>query len=144
MKYEALMAFLFQSPVVWYTTSYIYHSELNYTRMSCWLCQIVCLTLYSRSCFFSFLYFLLPDREYNACHFQSPFRSTTGSGWGQGSVVSRDRHCRQRGTRLIDESRPAGLCTKFFGPGGTAQQEASSCRLLLSELQGWRGKVQTH
>lgn len=123
--------------------------------MSCWLSQIVCLIVLKLS--FSFLYchiyFRLPHRHtykhllslntLTHCLFQSPLRSTTGSGWGQSSVVSCDGHCWQRGIRLIDESRPAGLCTKFFGPGGTAQQEAASCRLLLSELQGRRGKVNT-
>lgn len=73
--------------------------------------------------------------------FQSPFRSTTGSGRGQSSVISRDGDRRQCGFGLIDEPRPAGLCAKFLGPRGAAQQKAPSCCLLLSKLQGRRGKV---
>ncbi|XP_010774831.1 transcription factor Sp4-like [Notothenia coriiceps] len=64
-----------------------------------------------------------------------------GQDGGQSSVVSSNGCCWKRGIRVINESRPAGSQSKALSDqGGPAQQRASPCCLLLSELQGWRGK----
>lgn len=91
--------------------------------------------------FLHLTYFYVTDYcIYTVCHL-SPFRSTTGSRWGQSSVVSRDGNCWQCSIGLIYESRPDRFCSEFFRSGGPTQQKAPSCRLLLSKLQRWRGKV---
>lgn len=72
---------------------------------------------------------------------QLSFRSTPESGWGQSSVVSCDGGSGQCGIGVLDEPRTARLRTEFFGAGRPTQQKTPPCRLLLSELQGRRGKV---
>ena len=136
-------------------------SQIHMSMPSSASCSVVLHPLHSK--LFQILFFSLschnifcrlPHRQQNANfkwisvhslnHFQSTFRSTTGSGWSQSSVISCDRDCWQCGFRFINESRPAWLCSEFFRPGGPAKQEAQTCRLLLSKLQGWRGKVPTN
>lgn len=69
------------------------------------------------------------------------FRSSTGSGWGQSSVVSRDRGRGQRGLGLLHEPGTARLRAELVGAGRAAQQKTPPRGLLLSKLQGRRGEV---
>ena len=70
----------------------------------------------------------------------SPQRSTTGSGGGQSSVDSRDGHGGQHWEHG-GQSGPNGSGAEPVRPGGPAQQEAAQGRLLLPQLQRWRGQV---